>query len=183
MLLSSVCFGAVWFISSYVALISQWLLHCLGLSLIRKCYVIIYARWQLYSKPRWRHQMETFSVLLALCAGNSSVTGKFQRREALMFSLICIWIKGWVTDSKAGELRLHRAHYDVTIMLYFDWPVALIITQGWKSLLINMDLNNSIPAWLGFLITLNSENYLALGRWITIYSRHGVIRYQWRKFE
>ena len=25
----------------------------------------------------WRHQMETFSVLLALCAGNSSVTGEF----------------------------------------------------------------------------------------------------------
>ena len=25
----------------------------------------------------WRHQMETFSMLLALCAGNSSVTGEF----------------------------------------------------------------------------------------------------------
>ena len=25
----------------------------------------------------WRHQMETFSALLALCAGNSSVTGEF----------------------------------------------------------------------------------------------------------
>ena len=27
--------------------------------------------------PCWRHQMETFSALLALCAGNSSVTGVF----------------------------------------------------------------------------------------------------------
>ena len=26
---------------------------------------------------RWRHQMETFSALLALCAGNSPVTGEF----------------------------------------------------------------------------------------------------------
>ena len=25
----------------------------------------------------WRHQLETFSVLLALCAGNSPVTGEF----------------------------------------------------------------------------------------------------------
>ena len=25
----------------------------------------------------WRHQMETFSLLLALCAGNSPVTGEF----------------------------------------------------------------------------------------------------------
>ena len=27
--------------------------------------------------PRWRHQMETLSVLLNLCAGNSRVTGEF----------------------------------------------------------------------------------------------------------
>ena len=26
---------------------------------------------------RWRHQMETFSALLAICAGNSPVTGEF----------------------------------------------------------------------------------------------------------
>ena len=27
--------------------------------------------------PWWRHQMETFSALLTLCAGNSQVTGEF----------------------------------------------------------------------------------------------------------
>ena len=27
--------------------------------------------------PWWRHQMETFSALLAFCAGNSPVTGEF----------------------------------------------------------------------------------------------------------
>ena len=27
--------------------------------------------------PWWRHQMETFSALLAICAGNSSVIGEF----------------------------------------------------------------------------------------------------------
>ena len=30
-----------------------------------------------YSLPWWRHQMETFSRLLAFCAGNSPVTGEF----------------------------------------------------------------------------------------------------------
>ena len=29
----------------------------------------------------WRHQMETFSVLLALCAGNSPVTGDFPTQK------------------------------------------------------------------------------------------------------
>ena len=31
--------------------------------------------------PWWRHQMETFSALLALCAGNSPVTGKFHAQR------------------------------------------------------------------------------------------------------
>ena len=29
------------------------------------------------SRALWRHEMEAFSSLLALCAGNSLVTGKF----------------------------------------------------------------------------------------------------------
>ena len=34
----------------------------------------------------WRHQMETFSALLALCAGNSSVTGEFPTQRPVMRS-------------------------------------------------------------------------------------------------
>ena len=68
----------------------------------------------------WRHQMETFSALLALCAGNSPVTGEFpsqgQWRGALMFSLICSWINGWVNNREGGDLRSHRAHYDAIVM-------------------------------------------------------------------
>ena len=33
--------------------------------------------WRIYRWTWWRHQMETFSALLALCAGNSPVTGEF----------------------------------------------------------------------------------------------------------
>ena len=40
----------------------------------------------------WRHQMETFSALLAICAGNSP--HKDHWRGALMFSLMCAWING-----------------------------------------------------------------------------------------
>ena len=64
--------------------------------------------------------METFSALLALCAGNSPVTDdiphKGQWRGALMFSLICAWIKRWVNNREAGDLRRHRAQYDVIVM-------------------------------------------------------------------
>ena len=68
----------------------------------------------------WRHQMETFSALLALCAGNSPVPvnspHKGQWRRALMFSLIYAWIKDWVNNREAGDLRRHRGHYDVIVM-------------------------------------------------------------------
>ena len=33
-----------------------------------------------------------------------------------MFSLICTWTNGWVNNRSAGDLRRHRAHYDVTAM-------------------------------------------------------------------
>ena len=66
--------------------------------------------------------METFSALLASCARNSPMTGnspyKGQCRGALMFSLICAPINGWVSNREAGDLRHHRAHYDVTVMMY-----------------------------------------------------------------
>ena len=68
----------------------------------------------------WRHQMETISALLALCAGNSPVPvnspHKGQWRGALMFTLICARINGWVKNREAGDLRRYRAHYDVIVM-------------------------------------------------------------------
>ena len=55
-----------------------------------------------------------------LCAGNSPVAGEFptqgQWRGALMFSLICAWINGWVNNREAGDLRRLRVHYDAIVM-------------------------------------------------------------------
>ena len=41
---------------------------------------------------------------------------KGQWRGALMFSLICARINGWVNNRVAGDLRRRRAHYEVTVM-------------------------------------------------------------------
>ena len=43
---------------------------------------------------------------------------KGQWRGALMFSLICAWMNGWVNKCEAGDLRCHHAHYDVTVMMF-----------------------------------------------------------------
>ena len=61
-----------------------------------------------------------FSALLAICAGNSPVLvnspHKGQGRGALMFSLIYVWINGWVNNHEAGDLRRYCVHYDVIVM-------------------------------------------------------------------
>ena len=42
---------------------------------------------------------------------------KRQWRGAWMISLIRAWTNVWVNNRDAGDLRRHRAHYDVTIMV------------------------------------------------------------------
>ena len=69
----------------------------------------------------WRNQMETLSTLLPFVWGihrspvNSPHKGRLRR--ALMLSLIYACTNGCINDRNAGDLRRHRAHYDVTVML------------------------------------------------------------------
>ena len=39
----------------------------------------------------WRHQMETFSALLAICVGNSPVTGEFPSQRPVTRSWCFLW--------------------------------------------------------------------------------------------
>ena len=54
---------------------------------------------------------------------------KAQWRGALMFSLICARIYGWVNNREAGDLRRHRAHYDV-IEMCLGGRITHLFTQG-----------------------------------------------------
>ena len=65
--------------------------------------------------------METFSALLALCAGNSPVTGEFpsQRPVTLGFDVFFDRLglnKRLSKHSWFGDVRHHRAHYNVIVM-------------------------------------------------------------------
>ena len=75
----------------------------------------------------WCHQMETFCALLAICVGNSPVTGEFPSQRPVTrsfdFSLICVWINSWVNIREAGDLRRYHAHYDVTVMFWSSYRV------------------------------------------------------------
>ena len=60
----------------------------------------------------WRHQMETFPRYRPFVRGihRSPVNSlhKGQWRGALMFSLICAWINGWVNNGEAGHCNEDR---------------------------------------------------------------------------
>ena len=64
---------------------------------------------------------ENVFALLAICAENSPVTGEFpsQRPETQSFDVVfnLRLKKHWVNNCEAGDLRRHRAYYDVIVMI------------------------------------------------------------------
>ena len=73
-------------------------------------------QWDHDDVIKWKH----FRVTGHLCG---EFTGprwiphtKTSDAGALMFILICARINGWVNNREAGDLRRHRAHYDVIVM-------------------------------------------------------------------
>ena len=99
--------------------INQYMDKCISDEMNSFGYNGSHSSWS--KKSWWRHQMETFSALLAHCAGNSpgpvNSPHKSQWRGALMFSFIYAWINDWVNNREAGDLRRQRGHYDVIVML------------------------------------------------------------------
>ena len=69
----------------------------------------------------WRHQMETFSALLAICAGNSPASGEFPAQRPVTRSFDVFFdVRVWVNTCEAGHLRRYRIHYDVIVLGHGD---------------------------------------------------------------
>ena len=65
---------------------------------------------------KWKHFPRYWPFVPGIHRSPMNSPQKGQWRGALMFSLICVWINGWVNSGEAGDLRRHRAHYGVTVM-------------------------------------------------------------------
>ena len=76
-----------------------------------------------YKSAWWRHQMETFSALLALCAGNSPVTDVFPTQRPVTRSFDVFFElrlnKQLNKQSWGWWFEWYRAHYDVIVMAGF----------------------------------------------------------------
>ena len=67
---------------------------------------------------KWKHFPRYWPFVRGIHRSPVNSPYKGQWRRTLMFSLICVWINGWVNNLDAGDLRRYHAHYDVTAMEY-----------------------------------------------------------------
>ena len=65
---------------------------------------------------KWKHFPRYWPFVRGIHRSPVNSTHKGQWREALMFSLICVWINGWENNREAGDLRRYRSHDDVIVM-------------------------------------------------------------------
>ena len=89
---------------------------------------IIYVPYGRLHITWWCHQMETFSALLAICAGNSPVTSEYTAQRTMTRSFdvfLDLRLNKRLSKQSWGcDLRSHRAHYDVTAIRKFSVKTA-----------------------------------------------------------
>ena len=73
---------------------------------------------------KWKHFLRHWPFVRGIHWSPVNSPQKDQWRGALMFSLICAWIDGWVNNREAGDVIRSRAHYDVNPWS-FPWQAAL----------------------------------------------------------
>ena len=66
---------------------------------------------------KWKHFPRYWPFVRGIYRFPVNSPHKGQWRGALMFSLICARINGWVKNREASDLRRHRTHYDVIAMI------------------------------------------------------------------
>ena len=66
---------------------------------------------------KWKHFPRYWPFVREIHRSPVNFPHKGQWRGALMFTLICARMNGWVNNREAGDLRRYLAHYDVIVMI------------------------------------------------------------------
>ena len=70
---------------------------------------------------KWKHFPRYWPFVRGIHRSPVNSSHKGQWRGALVFSLMCVWIKGWVNNRKAGDVRRYYALDDVSVMCGLFW--------------------------------------------------------------
>ena len=85
---------------------------------------------------KWKHYWRYWPFVRRINRLPVNSPHKGQWRGPLLFPLICGWINGWVNNREAGDLRRHRSHYDITVIItncaiHFTCPSChVVFTYG-----------------------------------------------------
>ena len=87
--------------------------------------------------PWWRHQMEPFFALLALCEGNSPVTGEFPSLMPVTLTFgvfLDLRLNKWLSKpSRRRWFETPSRHYDVIVMHWTNLALIWIVyVASWK---------------------------------------------------
>ena len=109
---------------------------------VEKSWVTMWLSWSTW----WRHQMETFSALLAICVGNSPVIGEFPAQRPVtrsfdVFFDLCpnkrlskhSWV--WWFETLLGPSWRHSnvlTPHSLTNPYQLTWSVKSCVLQGHK---------------------------------------------------
>ena len=74
---------------------------------------------------KWKHFPRNWPFVRGIHRSPVNSTHKGQWRIALMFSLICGRINGWVNNGEVGDLRRYRVHCDVIVMWFVPQNLLL----------------------------------------------------------
>ena len=89
-----------------------------------------------------------FRVTGPLCGeltGPGDFPHKGQWHGALMFSLICAWIDDLVNNREAGDLRRHRGHYVVNVMVINAVGMFAWLYNGVNSIGMRIGYSKTVP--------------------------------------
>ena len=88
---------------------------------------------------KWKHFPRYWPYVRGIQRWPVNSPHKGQWRLALMLSLICAWINGWVNNLEAGDLRRNRTHYDVIVMaLQHDLDPCIVYCIGNPRLFVDI---------------------------------------------
>ena len=133
---------------------------------------------------KWRHFPRNWPFVRGNPRSLVNSPHKGQWRGALMFSLICVWIKGWVNNRQAGDLRRDRAHYDVIVMAATQHssqnngnsPITKPIVDGFRKPLFQVHENimgKPSPFWS--FVMLYTLHYVMIYTWFWLFCGNRAI--------
>ena len=98
-------------------------------------------------------------------------------RGVLMFPLIFAWTKRWANNRGAGDMRCHRAHYDVSVMSDDVFKCISLNENGWIKISLKfvrkLRISND-PAYVQIMAWRRPENQATshyLNQWLFVYWR------------